>query len=170
MRRIIPFRFAPVVISLVCATVAWSGGTDTFTFTTAVLVQGTPDEVFDKATGDITGWWDHSMSGDPYRLYVEPVPGGAFMEIFDEEGNGCRHAVVTYARRGRMLRYEGPLGLAGYAIHMVTTWTFTAAEEGLTRVEVEVHAAGEIHEGWPAVVEKTWEHFLGRLQEYASKP
>ncbi len=134
--------------------------TGSFAFTVEATVTGTPAAAFDAATGDISGWWDHTMSDHPVRLVVEPKPGGAFLEVFDESGDGVRHAAVTYAHRGEMLRYEGPLGLAGHAIHMVTTWTFADAGEGRTLVRVAVHAAGEILEGWPAVVEQTWQHFL----------
>ncbi|MBU0741340.1 SRPBCC domain-containing protein [bacterium] len=138
-----------------------------FSFRVEVAVPGQPGAVYDATFGDVTGWWDHSMSGDPLRMYIEPKPGGAFMEIFDESGDGVRHAVVTYAKRGEMLRFEGPLGLAGNSLHMVTTWTFADAEEGHTLVAVEVHAAGEVDARWPAVIERTWVHFLvDRLKPY----
>jgi hypothetical protein len=138
-----------------------------FSFTLSGDMKGTPAEVFAAATGDITPWWDHTMSGDPLKMYVEPVLGGAFMEIFNEQGDGVRHAVVTGVVKNEMLRYEGPLGLAGHALHMVTTWTFAPAGEGRTTVSVEVHGAGEVHDGWPEVIEKTWRHFLfERLQVY----
>ncbi|RMF71205.1 MAG: hypothetical protein D6738_14410 [Acidobacteria bacterium] len=132
----------------------------TFSFTLDATVPGTPAEVFDLATGDISGWWDHTMSGSPASLVIEPRPGGSFLERFDGSGDGVRHAVVTYARRGEMLRYEGPLGLAGHAVSLVTTWRFAAEGDARTTVTVEVHAAGEIDPSWPEVVERTFRHFL----------
>jgi hypothetical protein len=130
-------------------------------------MKGTPEQVFDSATGDITGWWDHTMSEKPLQMYVEPRPGGAFMEIFNDKGDGVRHAVVTGAERGKLLRYEGPLGLAGHALYMVTTWTFAPAGAGRTMVSVEVHGSGELQDGWPAIIESTWRHFLlERFQPY----
>lgn len=141
--------------------------TGSFRFQFTVPMPGTPDEVFDAATGDISGWWDHSMSGDPVSLTIEPKPGGHFLEIMDEQGGGVIHATVTQVQRGRMLRMQGPLGLAGHAIDMVTTWTLAANEAGGTDFTVKVHAAGEVHEGWGEVVEKTWRHFIeGRLLPY----
>ncbi len=138
-----------------------------FSFTMETVVPGQPVEVYDATFGDVTGWWDHSMSGDPHAMYIEPKPGGAFMEIFDESGDGVRHAVVTYAKRGERLRFEGPLGLAGNALHMVTTWTFADDDEGFTRITVEVHADGESDERWPTIIERTWRHFLvERLTPY----
>ena len=35
--------------------------------------------------------------------YIEPRPGGGFIEIFDDEGNGVLHATVIYADRGKLL-------------------------------------------------------------------
>lgn len=158
-----------ICLQLVLATGALAletGTCSTFKFTIETLIPGTPVEVFDAATGDITGWWDHSMVEDPLKMYVDPFPGGAFMEIYDDQGNGVRHAVVTGAERGKMLRYEGPLGMAGYALFMVTTWQFVAEGENQTRVSLEVRAAGEVQDGWPELIEKTWVHFLGRLKQY----
>jgi len=132
----------------------------TFQFTIKAEIPGSPNEVFDTATGDISGWWDHTFAENPKALTVDPFPGGAFMEIFDDEGNGVRHAVVTAADRGKILRYEGPLGLAGNALFMVTTWTFAEMASNTTLVTIEVHASGEVEDGWAAVIEGVWEHFL----------
>jgi len=133
-----------------------------FTFSIERTVPGRPAEIFDALTGDISGWWDHSFSGSPARLYIEPKPGGGFYEMFDEAGNGIRHAVVTAADRGTLLRLEGPLGLAGNALFMVATYEL--AEVGLqgtsTRLVLTVHAAGEVREGWPDTVESVWRHFI----------
>jgi len=142
-----------------------SGGD--FAFAVEVVVPGQPIDVFDATFGDVTGWWDHSMSDDPHAMYIEPKPGGAFMEIFDESGDGVRHAVVTYAKRGEKLRFEGPLGLAGNALFMVTTWTFSDADEGHTLINVEIKGAGAVEPRWPVVIANTWRHFLAeRLKPY----
>ena len=74
--------------------------------------------VFDHLTGDISAWWDHSFSPNPYHLYIEARPGGGFYEIFDNAGDGAIHATVILAKRGEMFRMEGPLGLSGQAL----TW------------------------------------------------
>ncbi len=133
-----------------------------FTFTFERTVPGTPRVTYDALTGDISGWWDHTFSGNPYRLYIEPRPGGGFYELFNESGDGVRHAVVTAAERGALLRFEGPLGLAGHALHMVATYEL--AEVGLegtsTNLKVTVHAAGEMQDGWAKTVEDVWHHFI----------
>jgi len=133
-----------------------------FAFTFERTVPGSPRVTYDALTGDISGWWDHTVSGNPDRLYIEPRPGGGFYEVFNESGDGVRHAVVTAAERGVLLRFEGPLGLAGHALHMVATYEL--AEVGLegtsTNLKVTVHAAGELQDGWAETVEGVWHHFI----------
>ena len=153
--------FAVLLAVTVPAIAAHSVPTGSFAFTFETVLPATPATAWAAATGDISGWWDHSMSGAPTRLVIEPRPGGRFLEEFDEGGDGVVHAEVTYVKTGAMLRMVGPMGLAGYAIHMVTTWTFAAGEsDGTTLMTVEVRATGEIQEGWDALVEKTWRHFI----------
>ncbi len=133
---------------------------DVFSFDKEVILPGTPEIIFDAATGDISGWWDHSFTDNPKEFYIEPIPGGGFWEYFDDEGNGVLHARVIYADRGKMLRFDGPLGLSGKAIQVVTTYQFEPVGSDSTLFKVSVHAAGEVDEGIPAIVEKVWEHFI----------
>lgn len=143
-----------------------SAPTGAFVVTRSVLIDAPRAEVWAAATGDLTPWWDHSVSGDPHRMYVEPEPGGCFCEIFDASGDGVVHATVTMAREEQTLRYVGPLGFLGNALHMVTTWTFER-EDGGTRVTVEVHGSGEVHDDWPDALARVWRHFLvDRLEPY----
>lgn len=133
---------------------------DVFSFDKEVVLPGTPEVIFDAVTGDISGWWDHSMSENPVKFYIEPFPGGGFFEIFDDAGNGVLHATVIYADRGKALRFDGPLGLSGMAIQFVTTYQFEAVGSDSTLFKVSVHAAGEMSESIPAIVERVWEHFI----------
>lgn len=89
-----------------------------------LTLPGIPEIIYDAITGDISGWWDHSFSENPPKLYIEPKPGGGFFEIFDEAGNGVKHATVIFANRGKMLRLDGPLGFSGNAIRIVSTYEF----------------------------------------------
>lgn len=132
----------------------------TFGFDLALRLPGTPEALFDAVTGDISDWWDHSFSETPYRFYIEPRPGGGFYELFDAEGNGVLHATVIVADRGKMLRFDGPLGLSGQAIHLVTTYTFAPAGSDSTDLGLQVRGAGEVRAGIPEVVEDVWRHFL----------
>jgi hypothetical protein len=141
-----------------------------FTFDKELVLPGSPEYIFDNITGDIKPWWDHSFSENPLRLYIEPKPGGGFYEIFDEDGNGVKHATVIYANRGEILRFEGPLGLSGMATNLVCTYTFKKKESDSTILKLSVHGAGEIPVGIPDIVESVWEHFLfERFKPYIEK-
>ena len=133
---------------------------DVFSFVKEITVHGTTTQIYDAMTGDISGWWDHSFSEKPYKLYIDAVPGGGFYEIFNAGGDGVKHATVIYSDRGKKIRFDGPLGLSGRALQMVTTYEFTASGTDSTTVKVSVHAAGEIEDGLQAIVEGVWHHFL----------
>lgn len=131
-----------------------------FSFEKSLTLPGTPDVIFDAITGDISEWWDHSFSDHPHKLYIEPKPGGGFWEIFDDKGNGVRHATVIYADRGKLLRFEGPLGLSGKAIVLVCTYAFEPKGADETTLRLSVHGAGEFDPDTPTLVENVWHHFL----------
>jgi hypothetical protein len=131
-----------------------------FSFELSLTLPGSPEATYDAISGDISGWWDHSFSKKPYKLYLETKPGGGFYEIFDKNGDGALHATVIYAKRGKILRFTGPLGLSGNAIDLVNTYTFEKAAGDSTNLTLSVHAAGEMQEGWPEMVESVWRHFL----------
>jgi penicillin V acylase-like amidase (Ntn superfamily) len=138
-----------------------------FDFSFEVSLPATPIEVYDALTGDISGWWDHSFADRPYRLYIEPKPGGGFYEIFDRSGDGARHATVILAERGKRLRFDGPLGLSGQAISMVTSYDLVPSGPGATLLKVSVHGAGEMDDRAPGAVESVWKHFiLERFRPY----
>lgn len=131
-----------------------------FAFQHVLVLPGSPVEIYDAATGDISGWWDHSLSGEPARFFIEPWPGGRFLEQFEEESrDGVVHATVTVAQRPQLLRLEGPLGLTGHAVHGVYTYRLERVGDS-TRLTLSVRMAGEMADEWPAVVERVWRHFL----------
>jgi hypothetical protein len=139
-----------------------------FDLADTVVVRGTPTQVFDMVTGDLSPWWDHTFSGHPKALYIEPWPGGGFYEIFDDAGNGVRHAVVTWAERGKRLRFEGPLGLTGNATVFVCTYDLKAEGADSTRLQFSASLAGKVEKGWAEGVDGVWQHFLvERLKPYA---
>jgi hypothetical protein len=135
-------------------------GAGTFAFEMNFSYPGDPDFIYDHLTGDISSWWDHSFTEKPYKLYIEARPGGGFYEIFDESGDGARHATVIFAERGRMLRMEGPLGLSGQAISLVCTYSLKSTEDDSTLLTLNVNGAGEFTEDTPGIVQQVWEHFL----------
>ena len=156
---IIPWIFL-LVLPVIMNAQEIKSGYDVFSFEQQITVPGTTTQIYDAMTGDISGWWDHSFSEKPYKLYIEPIPGGGFYEIFNAGGDGVKHATVIYSDRGKMLRFDGPLGLSGKAIQLVTTYEFVEAGSDSTTVKLSVHGAGEVAEGVPALVESVWRHFL----------
>jgi uncharacterized protein YndB with AHSA1/START domain len=131
-----------------------------------LVLPASPEAVYDAMTGDISGWWDHSFSPHPKRLFIEAKPGGGFWEIFDDAGNGVLHATVIYADRGKTLRFTGPLGFSGQAVEFVTTWEFLADPAG-TKLRLTCNVSGQIADGEAATVDAVWHHFLvERLKPY----
>jgi uncharacterized protein YndB with AHSA1/START domain len=131
-----------------------------------VVLPASPEDVYDAATGDISGWWDHSFSAHPKKLYIEAKPGGSFYEIFDDAGNGALHATVIYADRGKRIRFTGPLGLSGQATTLVTTYDFLPDPAG-TKMRVTCDVSGEIADGEDKIVDAVWHHFiLERFKPY----
>jgi len=130
------------------------------------VMPASPEAVYDAATGDISGWWDHHFSEHPKKLYIEAKPGGGFWEIFDDSGDGVLHATVTAAQRGKLLRLVGPLGLAGRALDMVTTYEFLPDPAG-TKLRVTCNVSGQVDDGLDKIVDAVWQHFIGeQLKTY----
>jgi hypothetical protein len=157
------FNYLQILLLLL----TWGCGTNqspelskNFSFVMNFSYPGDPVFVYDHLTGDISSWWDHSFSPEPYKLYIEARPGGGFYEIFDESGNGALHATVIYAERGKMLRMEGPLGLSGQAITLVCTYSLQASDDNSTLLTLSVNGSGEFTEETPDIVKEVWEHFL----------
>jgi len=142
-----------------------------FAFELEARVPGTPEEVFDLFTGDVSPWWDHHFAARPAKLVIEPKPGGGFFEIFDAAGNGVEHAHVTVAERGKELVFRGPLGFGRMGVHLDFVHRVTFAKDGDgTKVHLSVHGLGEVQDGVPESVQKVWQHFLiEQFQTYATK-
>ena len=137
-----------------------------FAFVDSVTVPGEPGAVFDQFVS-VDAWWDHRFSEAPAQFYIEAKPGGGFWELFDDAGNGVRHATVIAVQRGAMLRMEGPLGMSGKALHMVHSLDFTRQGDS-TLVHLEVRGAGELDPEWPGLIQGVWHHFLAeRFKPYA---
>jgi len=139
-----------------------------FTFERTLVLPGSPEEIYDAITGDISGWWDHTFFRNPARFVVDNFPGGGFWEIFDENGDGVRHAEVIYAHRGKILRLDGPFGLSGRAIQKVVTYYLSpGAAAGTTELRLVVHCTGAYEAAVPEMVERVWNRFLfDRLKPY----
>lgn len=126
-----------------------------------VTVPGTPEEVFDAFAAEIGVWWDQRYRDDSKAVAFELRLGGGFYEVYDDAGNGARHATIDYLERGKRIRFTGPMGFSGYAVEMVHTVDFNAGgSAGTTRVDLTVRGAGQMDPDWPAAVDRTWHHLL----------
>lgn len=165
--------YAFLLVAMLALCVAAPGRADTREIQTGayvveqeIVLPATPTEVYDAVTGDISAWWDHHFSEHPKRFYLEAKPRGCFCEIFNDADDGVQHATVIDAERGKRLRFDGPLGLSGSAVSVVTTYEFRAEGTG-TRLHVSVHVAGEMGPFGGKEVDAVWHHFLfERLKPY----
>ena len=131
-----------------------------------VVMPAPPEALYDAATGDISGWWDHHFSEHPKKLYIEAKPGGGFYEIFNDSGDGVLHATVNFAERAKRLRFTGPLGFSGRAVDLVTTWEFKPEGTG-TRMRVTCNAVGQLSMEEGKAIDQVWQHFIAdRLKGY----
>ncbi|WP_417469692.1 SRPBCC family protein [Maricaulis sp.] len=142
-----------------------------FTASFSVEIAAPRETVFDAATGDITGWWDHSFALDPAVLAIEPVAGGRFYEqLRPDSEDGALHARVIYVDAPAALRLHGPLGLSGRAVDLVASWTLepVAGDDGeATQFRVDLAMSGQIDAELAGIVLATWQHFIaGRLKPW----
>ncbi|MEM1447589.1 MAG: SRPBCC domain-containing protein [Planctomycetota bacterium] len=126
-----------------------------------VFVDASPADAFDAFTGDVLPWWDHHFSKEPKTLEIQPRPGGFFLEVFDDEGNGAVHAHVIGVHRGREIQFVGPLGFASQNVNLRMTHRVRFDEKnGRTRVRIDVHGVGEAGPAIEEMVQGVWKHFL----------
>jgi uncharacterized protein YndB with AHSA1/START domain len=141
-----------------------------FTIELEIVLPGSPAEVYDAVTGDISPWWDHHTSEKPKKFYIDPRPGGGFYEIFNDAGDGVLHATVIYANRGKKLQFTGPLPFSGKVVDFAVTYDL-APDPGGTRLHLTSNVAGQLPDGAEKVVDSVWHHFLvERLKPYLESP
>jgi hypothetical protein len=123
---------------------------------------------YEAFTSEIDQWWDHHFSEHPLKLVFEARPGGAFMEIFDAQGNGAEHARIIYAKRNEELRFVGPLGLSGRGVEFMHTLRFVESAPDETKIELHLELLGTLSQADRAAVEGVWSHFLAAYATYCS--
>jgi len=137
-----------------------------FTIEHEIVLPGSPVEVYDAVTGDISPWWDHHLSEKPKKLYIDAHPGGGFYEIFNDAGDGMLHATVIRADRGKKLQFTGPLPFAGKVVDFAVTYDL-APDPGGTKFHLTANLAGQVPDGAEKAADGVWRHFLvERLKPY----
>ncbi|MBW8785200.1 MAG: SRPBCC family protein [Novosphingobium sp.] len=113
-------------------------------------------------------WWDgeHTYSGDPANLTLDPHPGGCFCERLPR-GGGVEHMRVLYAAPGKALRLSGALGpLQSEALTGTLTITLTPKAGG-TQIAWDYVVGGYMRPKPAAiapVVDRVLAEQLGRLK------
>lgn len=161
-------RSVPILLCVACIALGQIKETKLagFSIEQDIVLAGSPTEVYDTVTGDISPWWDHHFSDHPKKFFIEPKPGGGFYEIINDAGDGVLHATVIEAERGKRLRFTGPLGFAGSATEFVVTYDLKADPAG-THLHLTANFAGQMSDGVEKMVDGVWHHFLfERLKPY----
>jgi len=122
-----------------------------FTIGHSVTLPVTRDVAWAAVVRDVSEWWngDHTVSGDPANLYIDPVPLGCFCERLGESG-GLVHLTVTFVNPGVLLRLTGglgPIGLMGANGNL--TFEFEEADDdpGRTVLRLEYAVGGYLDGG-----------------------
>lgn len=141
-----------------------------FTTKTATEISAVPRSVYLALTAQIGGWWDpqHTWSGDPRNMTIDPRAGGCFCEKLTN-GGSVQHMTVILAEPGKVLRMRGALGpLQEQAVVGTITWTLI--ENGSrTRVEMTYVVGGYVRGGLEPVakiVDSVLATQVQRLKQY----
>jgi len=114
------------------------------------------------------GWWNHTFSGDPKNLYIEPKANGCWCEHLPKSKGGVAHMRVIYVDPGSLIRFEGGLGpmqQTGAAGHL--TWA-VAAKGGATEVTWTYDVGGYMKGGLAPMaggVDGVFAEQMGRLKK-----
>lgn len=114
-----------------------------FSIRHVVDAAGVPPPTVWAALSDIGKWWDgeHTYSGDPRNLSLDPVVRGCFCEKLSLYA-GIEHAHVVYAQPAKTLRLIGSLGpLQEFGVTGSLTWQIEAAGGG-SKITVTYNVGG----------------------------
>jgi hypothetical protein len=126
--------------------------TNGFTTKTATEISGVTRAVYVALTAQVGSWWDpqHTWSGDPRNMTIDPRAGGCFCETL-ANGGSVQHMTVILAEPGKMLRMRGALGpLQELAVVGTITWSLTEVGSR-TRVEMSYVVGGYMQGGFATV-------------------
>jgi DNA-binding transcriptional ArsR family regulator/uncharacterized protein YndB with AHSA1/START domain len=134
-----------------------------------VLIDATREEVFSALTERVEHWWEFRLApkGVTSQFTFEPVPGGRFIEKWNEEA-GAVWGNVYYVNAPEEIRLYGHLGMQG-AVNSAYTYRLLE-KEGKTLLQLSHTASGLLQENWEEDHKKGWEYLLGTLlKNYVEK-
>ena len=101
-----------------------------------------PAPVVWAIVADIGKWGDpeHTYSGDPRNLTLEPFVRGCFCEKLSLYA-GIEHATVIYAQPAKTLRLRRARPLQEFGVSGVMTWNIEPAGGG-SRITLDLHVGG----------------------------
>ncbi len=135
-----------------------------------LVLEATPEEVWQALTGGVADWWDsaHSHSGDAANFTLDAVAGGCFCEALPE-GGSVMHMQVVYAAPGRLLRLSGGLGpLQGMGVSGAMSFSLEAAEGERTLLRYLYVVSGYAPGGLAGLAEPVDAVQHGQLQRLAA--
>ncbi|MEA3057752.1 MAG: hypothetical protein QOF34_567 [Sphingomonadales bacterium] len=119
----------------------------------------------------VSSWWmaDHTYSGNPANLSLDPRPGGCLCEKFPG-GGGVEHLRVTYFEPGKILILTGAMGpLLHEAVDGVLI-VHADPVAGGARVTLDYRASGFFNGGgekFAAMVDRMLGDSIGHYQKFA---
>jgi DNA-binding transcriptional ArsR family regulator/uncharacterized protein YndB with AHSA1/START domain len=123
-----------------------------------VILQATPDQVFQALTDKINTWWGYRVTADS-QVYLEPYVGGRFYESFDN-GGGALYALVTYLKPGEEIRLAGSMGLIEEAVYNIIHITLHLRQPNTTCLQLTHHFLGRVNVITVDAFERSWEELL----------
>ncbi|WP_456273748.1 SRPBCC domain-containing protein [Bacillus sp. AK031] len=126
------------------------------------IINATREQVFKALTDKVEDWWEFRLApeGKKSSLTLNPVPGGQFIEKWDENA-GAIWGNVYYVNAPEEIRIQGHLGMQG-AVNSAYTYRLTE-ENGTTTLQLSHTASGVIEENWEESHTEGWKHLLGTL-------
>jgi uncharacterized protein YndB with AHSA1/START domain len=113
------------------------------------------------------GWWNHTFSGDPRNLYIEPKANGCWCETLPKTRGSVAHMRVIYVEPGSLIRLQGGLGPMQQTGAMGNlTWS-VAAKGGATEVTWTYDVGGYMKGGlapMAGAVDGVFAEQMGRLK------
>jgi DNA-binding transcriptional ArsR family regulator/uncharacterized protein YndB with AHSA1/START domain len=127
-----------------------------------IFIDAPRAEVFKALTDNVEDWWEFRIApkGVTSHLSLEPVPGGQFIEKWDEN-DGAIWGNVYFVNAPEEIRLFGHLGMQG-AVNSAYTYRLLEKEGG-TLLQLSHTASGVILEQWEQEHSKGWEYLLGTL-------